>query len=103
MSIKIPQEYLLSEYDFGFTAVDEGEVVEPIITDVRSANSEELENKLQIAVDQYNNKLQQVEKLIIPLLLNLLKDADTKEYIKWPNRKPVIEKQIEKILAITRS
>ena len=27
----------------------------------------------------------------------------TKEYIKWPNRRPVIEKQMEKILAITRT
>lgn len=103
MILKVPQEYLLSDYDFGFTAVDEDEVVEPIITDVKSATNEELEVKLQYVVEQHNNKLQQVEKLIIPLLLNLLKDADTKEYIKWPNRKPIIETQIEKILSITRS
>lgn len=103
MILKVPQEYLLSDYDFGFTAVDEDEVVEPIITDVKSATNEELEVKLQLVVEQHNSKLQQVEKLIIPLLLNLLKDADTKEYIKWPNRKPIIETQIEKILSITRS
>ena len=78
--------------DFGFTAVDEEEVAEPIVTDVKSATVEELRSKLL-----------EVEKLVMPLLVNLLKDADTKEYIKWPNRKPVIEKQIEKILAVTRS
>ena len=103
MSIKIPQEYLTSDYDFGFTAVDEEEVADPIVTDVKSATQVQLESQLQQVLDQHSSKLLEVEKLIIPLLMNLLKDADTKEYIKWPNRRPVIEKQMEKILAITRS
>ena len=47
-------------------------------------------------------KLQLVESMVMPLLTNLLKDADTKDYIKWPNRGPTIEKFIEKFLAITR-
>jgi len=102
MSIKIPQEYLTSDFDFGFTAVDEGEVVDPIITDVEASASEDLEKRLQQVSDEYTNKLLQVEKLIIPLLMNLVKDADTKEYIKWPNRRPVIEKQMEKILVRLR-
>ena len=76
MAIKIPQEYLSSDFDFGFTAVDEGEVVEPIITDVKSATTEDFEARLQ------------------PVSYT---------HIKWPNRRPVIEKQIEKILSITRS
>ena len=42
MAIKIPQEYLTSDFDFGFTAVDEGEVVDPIITDVEASASEDL-------------------------------------------------------------
>lgn len=87
----IPREYLDLSNDFGFTAVDEDEVTEPIITNVKTATVEELRGKLL-----------EVEKLIMPLLVNLLKDADTKEYIRWPNRKEVIEKQIEKILLITR-
>jgi len=37
----------------------------------------------------------------MPLLANLLKNPD-KDYIKWPNRKPIIEAQIAKILEITR-
>ena len=101
--VKIPQEYFNSNFDFGFTAVDEEEVVDPIITDVRNESQTVLEKELQQVLDEHANKLLEVEKLIIPLLMNLLKDADTKEYIKWPNRKPVIEKQIEKILALTRS
>lgn len=88
----IPKEYLDLSNDFGFTLVNEEEVAEPLVTDVKSATVEELKEKLL-----------SVEKLIIPLLVNLMKDSDTKDYIKWPNRKVVIEKQIEKILVITRN
>jgi hypothetical protein len=45
--------------------------------------------------------LAEVEKLILPFLMKLLKTAD-QPIIKWPNRKPVIEAQIEKILKVTR-
>jgi hypothetical protein len=47
-------------------------------------------------------KLTSLEKLILPLLVNLMKNPE-KDTIKWPGRAPIIEKQIEKILAITRS
>ena len=59
------------------------------------------EYKLLIQKD-VKEKLSAVEKLIIPLLVNLMKNPE-KDTIKWPNRAPLIEKQIEKILAITRS
>jgi hypothetical protein len=42
------------------------------------------------------NRLEAVGKMFLPLLENLMKDPD-KEMIKWPNRKPVIEKQIKKL------
>ena len=48
-------------------------------------------------------KFQSLEKLVIPLLMNLLKDSDNNPYIHWPNRKGVIEEQIKKILIITRN
>jgi len=48
-----------------------------------------------------STKLKTLEGLIMPLLVNLMKNP-TKDYIKWPNRVPVIEAQIAKILAITR-
>ena len=47
------------------------------------------------------DKLKSIEGMIMPLLVNLMKNPE-KDTIKWPNRKPIIEKQIEKILAITR-
>lgn len=87
----IPKEYLDDSFDFGFTAVDEEVVANPIVSDVKSTLDEAAKAKLL-----------EVEKLIMPLLVNLLKNPD-KDYIHWPNRKPMIEKQIEKILAVTRS
>jgi len=47
------------------------------------------------------DKLKKLEGLILPLLINLTKNPE-KDYIKWPNRVPVIESQMQKILAITR-
>lgn len=60
--------------------------------------------------DEYKNliekdvkeKLVTLEKMILPLLVNLMKNPD-KDYIHWPNRAPLIQKQIDKILAITRT
>ena len=90
MATKIPLEYLDMSDDFGFTAVHENDVLDPVISAV--AASADIDTK---------QKLASVEKLILPLLVNLMKNPD-KEYIHWPNRVPLIEKQIEKILAITR-
>lgn len=47
-------------------------------------------------------KLKKVEAMVMPLLVNLMKNPD-KDYIKWPNRTPMIESFVEKLLAITRS
>lgn len=46
-------------------------------------------------------KLVEVEKMIMPLLVNLLKSSD-KDYIHWPNREAAVKAQIDKLLAITR-
>jgi outer membrane murein-binding lipoprotein Lpp len=50
---------------------------------------------------EVQEKLTQVEKLIMPLLVNLLKSAD-QAYIHWPNRTATVQSQIDKLLAITR-
>lgn len=72
------------DFDFGFTAVD----FDP--------------TAVQAEVDTAQSKLQQLESLVIPLLKNLMKNPD-KAYIHWPNRDVVIQKQIDRILAITRT
>lgn len=84
---------ILSEFDesddFGFSAVSEDEYNKVI-------------NDTAETAEAYKTKLAEVEKMVIPFLTKLLKTAD-KEYIYWPNRKPVIESQIQKILKLTRS
>ena len=50
---------------------------------------------------EVKDKLTQVEKLMMPLLVNLLKTAD-KDYIHWPNRKETVQEQIDKLLLYTR-
>jgi hypothetical protein len=83
---KIMAEY--GDDDFGFTAVDEAEY------DAVIAEKDE-------TVEEYKTRLAQVEKIIMPFLTNLLK-SQTQPYIHWPNRGPIIEKQIQKILTLTR-
>jgi hypothetical protein len=52
---------------------------------------------------KYKSRMLAVEKLIVPLIENLQKDGETKEYIKWPNRTSILEAQKSKILQVTRS
>jgi len=83
---------LASEYgnddDFGFSAVSEAEYNSVI-------------NKTAQTADDYKARLAEVEKIVIPFLTKLHQTGD-KEYIYWPNRTPIIEKQIERILKLTR-
>ena len=59
---------------------------------------------VQVAITQAKEegaaKVNDLEKLIMPLLVNLLKTAD-KEYIHWPNRETQVQGTINKVLAIT--
>jgi len=113
-------------FDFGFTAVDEplnsvSSPTEPVVAQVDDAQLEVILDKLarleslvlsadsssmisehrQLVQQDVAAKLNQVEDLILPLLYNLQKNPE-KEYIHWPNRTAVIDKQIEKIKAVTR-
>jgi hypothetical protein len=74
--------------DFGFTAVSEKEYNSVI-------------DKATLTVEDYKQRLSDLEKMIVPFLTKLHSTGD-KEYIYWPNRKPSIEKQIERILKLTR-
>jgi len=129
----IPKEYLDSDFDFGFSTTDtevvlstptpvvnNQDISEPIIQKLQALESmvadmaetvSRLENaSTPLDTDEYKAliekdvkaKLTSLEKMILPLLVNLMKNPE-KDTIKWPGRAPIIEKQIEKILAITRS
>ena len=116
-----------NNFDFGFTFADDDlgtppAPVQPTEQDVEFKSEllekiSALENKLeelttgdtttlieqhkQLLTSEIRGKLQQVEQLILPLLYNLQKNPD-KEYIHWPNRKDIIQKQIDKITQVTR-
>jgi hypothetical protein len=117
--------------DFGFSAVDETEVKQTVnedtlettvIREVVSTSNEavaRIETKMDQILSLYHDgklgldaerkqmqddvksKLTELEKLIMPLLVNLMKNPD-KEYIYWPNRKEKIQEQIDKVLSLTR-
>ena len=115
-------------FDFGFTTVDEDEVQEfetAVQEKVAKATQQEtgaLESKMdkllklreddssyQVLFEKrkaeletiYKDQMKKVEKLILPLLHNLMKNPEN-EYIKWPNRSTIVQKQINKIVSITR-
>ncbi|MDP7367213.1 MAG: hypothetical protein QGH83_08125 [Candidatus Pacebacteria bacterium] len=71
-------------------------------TDMTSLAKELEERKKDIDL-KYKSRMLAVEKLIIPLIENLMKDGNTKEYIRWPNRIPILEAQKQKIVQVTRS
>ena len=113
------------DFDFGFTAVDDVPTSTPIpqtvVAQVDDAQLQTILNKIERiealilqsdSSDMINEhrelvqqdvaaKLKQVEDLILPLLYNLQKNPE-KDYIHWPNRTAIIDKQIEKIKAVTR-
>ena len=69
--------------DFGFTAMDADELA--------SVDTKIVE-KTTSAVEV----IEQMDDFIRPLLENLMKDSD-KDYIYWPNRAEMIQKQIDKL------
>jgi hypothetical protein len=118
-NVKIPEEYL--SFDYGFSAVDTPDITPEVqVPQV----SPEFEDKIDILHDKIDalsklmyrleetgtehaseaelrDKIRMLEAIIVPLLNNLLKTAD-KEYIFWPGRGHIIQKQLEKVLEITR-
>ena len=62
---------------------------------------DEVEERKGELNDKFSGKLKELESLVIPMLKGLMKNAD-KEYIYWPDRTPILEKQIEKVYGITR-
>lgn len=92
---KILKDYEETENDFGFSAVSEQEYNSVIKESVQTVEN------YKINLTETENRLIELEKMIIPFLKKLHSTGD-KEYIYWPNRKPAIEKQIEAILKLTR-
>ena len=62
---------------------------------------DEVEERKGELNEKFTGKLKELESLVIPMLKGLMKNAD-KEYIYWPDRTPILEKQITKVYSITR-
>ena len=115
-------------FDFGFTTVDEDEVqefetaVQERVAKAAGHETGALEAKMdkllklreddssyQVLFEKrkaeleevYKEQMKKLEKLILPLLHNLMKNPEN-EYIKWPGRTEIVQKQINKIVSITR-
>jgi hypothetical protein len=68
--------------DFGFSFVDESSLPqESEMTDLR-------------------HRISELRKMFLPLLENLNKNPE-REMIKWPNRKELLDKQIQKLKDLT--
>ena len=71
-----------------------------VLNETNVSSSKDLATR-KIELDKrYSKKFKDIEKVVFPLLYNLMKSDEP--YIHWPNRKPIIQGQIEKILKITR-
>ena len=71
-----------------------------VLNETNVSSSKDLATR-KIELDKrYSKKFKDIEKVVFPLLYNLMKSDEP--YIHWPNRKPIIRGQIEKILKITR-
>jgi hypothetical protein len=74
--------------DFGFSFSNEDDIVAEAVAPTADE------------VADLKKRLEAVRKIYLPLLQNLAKNSD-QPIIKWPNRGPILQKQIEKLTMLT--
>ena len=116
----IIKQYMDSGEDFGFSAIDQDEL-SAITTPKPNLEIDAIKEKLDLILElnstcegalavkvQYDAllkaRLKEIEKNIVPLLLNLKKNGD-KDYIYWPGkqRQTLCDLQVQKLLNLTRN
>lgn len=82
------------DFDFGFSAVSEQELkaYEKQLTQ----QVQEKDSEIELLAKTYEEKLNTMYGMVMPLLKNLAKDPD-KEYILWPDRHKKMTEFIAKI------
>lgn len=80
--------------DFGFSAVSEDEL--KAIENKSKEDSSNALAELQNMSMMYEQKLEALYRLIMPLLVNLQKNPE-KEYVYWPQRVEKVKEFIKKI------
>ena len=86
---------------FGFTFVHEDEIDAKIELEKQKAAASAAASSKSATALTYQEKLEAVEAIVVPFMQNLMKDPE-KVMIRWPNRKEVVERQLNKILSITQ-
>lgn len=76
--------------DYGFTFTNEEELV---------ANTA-INSDVQEEIEDLKERLRTINSIFRPLLINLAKQPN-KPFIKWPNRKEIIEEQLRKLETLT--
>ena len=74
--------------DFGFSFSNEDDIVAQAVAPTADE------------VADLKKRLEAVRKIYLPLLQNLSKNSD-QPIIKWPDRGPVLKKQIDKLMMLT--
>ena len=87
----------LGDFDFGFSAVSEDEL-KAIERELESKVASQ-EQQLKQVSQNYEEKLNTLYKMVMPLLNNLAKDSD-KAYIYWPDRQKKMQDFIKKVEAL---
>jgi hypothetical protein len=91
---KIDRVLNMELHEMNATLQSQGESISSVL--------DEVEERAKASREECREKLQTLEKLILPLLTNLMKNPE-KPYIKWEGRAEKIAAQIDKITAVTRS
>jgi hypothetical protein len=84
----------LGEFDFGFSAVSEDEL--RVLERELEARVADQDQQLKQVSQSYQEKLNTLYSMVMPLLKNLAKDAD-KDYIYWPDRQKKMQDFIAKV------
>jgi len=87
--------YLFNEEnlnDFGFTFSSEEDITSNVISSITTQNESEIKD--------LKNRLEAIRKIYLPFLENLAKNPE-QPIIKWPERGPVLKKEINRLTQLT--
>jgi flavin-dependent dehydrogenase len=89
----------LGNFDFGFTAVSEDEL--KTIERELEAKVADRDTQLKQVAASYEERLNTLYKMVMPLLNNLAKDAE-KDYIYWPGRQKKMQEFIKQVESLVK-
>lgn len=84
----------IDDFDFGFSAVSEDEL--KALEKQLSEQVAQKDTEIELLSKTYEEKLNTLYKMVMPLLKNLARDAD-KDYIFWPDRQKKMVEFIAKV------